>query len=103
MYTYLRVARGIPEFCSGPEVIKYSMLNSAEHEILNAHNNIKKFSFFSASHKPRMLFFLLIKNQMQTIVDILTFMTRKNFMLSMNFFYNLGAWFGVWIRLRIQY
>ena len=31
-----------------PEVIKLFMLNSVEHEILNAHEyeNIKKFSFF---------------------------------------------------------
>ena len=35
------------------------MLNSAEHEILNAnkYKNIKKISFFSDSDKPRMLFF----------------------------------------------
>ena len=35
----------------GPEVIKlFFMLNSAEHEILNArkYKNIKKFSFFQA-------------------------------------------------------
>ena len=38
------------------------MLNSAEHEILNAHKykNIEKFSFFSGSEKPRMLFLLLM-------------------------------------------
>ena len=37
----------------GPEVIKPFMLNSAEHEILNAHKykNTKKFSFFQAQ-KP---------------------------------------------------
>ena len=37
-------------------------LNSAEHEILNAHKyeNIKKFSLFSGSDKPVLLFFLLI-------------------------------------------
>ena len=41
----------------------YFMLNSAEHEILDAHKykNIKKFSIFSSSDKPRMPFFLLIK------------------------------------------
>ena len=35
---------------SGPEVIFFFMLNSAEHEILNAHKykNIKKFSFLQA-------------------------------------------------------
>ena len=38
------------------------MLNTAEHEILNAHKykNIKKFGFFSGSDKPRMLYFLLL-------------------------------------------
>ena len=43
------------------------MLNSAEHEILNAckYKNIKKFSIFAGSDRPRMLFFL-------------TFMSRKN-------------------------
>ena len=48
------------------------MLNSAAHEILNAHKNIniKKFSFFSGSYK---LFFLLIDIEMPTVVGILTF------------------------------
>ena len=47
---------------SESEVIIFFMLNSVEHEILNAHKykNIKKFSFFSDSDKPMMLFFLLI-------------------------------------------
>ena len=38
------------------------MLNSAEHEILNArkYKNVKKLRFFSSSDTPRMLFFLLI-------------------------------------------
>ena len=60
------------------------MLDSAEHDILNAHKytNIKKFSFLSGSSKPRMLFFLLIDVKMPTIVGILTFMSRKMFMLS---------------------
>ena len=59
------------------------MLNSAEHEILNAHKykNIKKLGFFD-SDKPRMLFLLLIYVKMLTIVGILTFMSGKNFMLS---------------------
>ena len=62
----------------------FFMLNSVEHEILNAHKykNIKKFSFFSDSDKPIMLFFLLINVKMPTIVGILTFMSRKNFMLN---------------------
>ena len=44
---------------SGPEVIKKSMLNSAKHEILNAHKyeNIKKNQNFSGLDKPSLLFF----------------------------------------------
>ena len=47
----------------------FFMLNSVEHEILNAYKykNIKKFSFFSDPEKPRMLFFLLINVKMPTI------------------------------------
>ena len=37
---------------------------------------------FSDSDKPRMLFFLFINVKMPTIVGILTFMSRKNFMLN---------------------
>ena len=60
------------------------MLNSAEHEILNAHKykTIRKLCIFSGSDKPRMLFFLLIKVEMPTIVGISTFINRKNFMLN---------------------
>ena len=60
------------------------MLNSTENEILNAHKytNIKKFSFFLDSDKPRMVFFLLINAKMPTFVGILTFMSRKDFMLN---------------------
>ena len=56
----------------------FFMLNSAEHEIVNAHRykNIKKFSFL-CSYKPKMLFFLPINVKMPTIVGILTFMSRK--------------------------
>ena len=59
--------------------------------------SIKKFSFFlSDSDKPRMLFFLLINVKMP-IVGILTFMSRKHFMLNSveheKKFYNLGASF----------
>ena len=45
-----------------PRCYIFFVLNSAEHEILNAHTykNIKKFSFFSGLDKPRMLFFLRI-------------------------------------------
>ena len=60
------------------------MLNSAEHEILNAlkYENIKKFNIYSVSDKPRMLFFLLMNVKMPTVVGILTFMNRKNCMLN---------------------
>ena len=70
------------------------MLNSAEHEILNANEyKISRNSAFSSSDKPIMLLFLLINVEMPTI---LTFMSRKNFMLSsaqlsIFVFYNLGA------------
>ena len=59
------------------------MLKSAEHEILNAHEytNIKN-QFFLGSDKPIILFFLLINVKMPTIVGVLTFMSRKKFMLS---------------------
>ena len=58
-------------------------LNSAEHEILNAHKykNIKKLCIFSGSYKPRMLFFLLIKVE-PTIVGISMLKSGKSFMLS---------------------
>ena len=62
----------------------FFMLNSAEHEILIAHKyeNIKKFSIFQAEISLECYFFLLINVKMSTTVGILTFMSRKNFMLS---------------------
>ena len=39
-------------------------------------------SAFLGSNKPGMKFFMLMKVKMPTIVGILTFMSRKNFMLS---------------------
>ena len=61
------------------KVIKlFFMLNSVEHEILNTH----KYENNSGSDKLGMLFFLLINVKMPTIVGILTFMSRKNFMLN---------------------
>ena len=61
----------------------FFVLHSVEHEILNAHKyeGIKKFGFLG-SDKPRMLYFPLINVKMPTFVGILTFMSRKNFMLS---------------------
>ena len=43
---------------------------------------ISRNSAFLSSDKPRMLFFQLITVKMPTIVGILTFMSRKNFMLT---------------------
>ena len=45
---------------------------------------------FLGSDKPRMLFFLFINVKMPTTVGILTFMSRKNFMLSWEKLCNLG-------------
>ena len=54
------------------------MLNSAEHEILNAHKyKISRNSVFLGADKPRMLFSPLINVKIQAIVGILTFMSRK--------------------------
>ena len=44
----------------GPEVIKIFMLNSAEHEILNAHIKFQEIQLLTASDKLIMLFFMLI-------------------------------------------
>ena len=62
----------------------FSMLNSTEHEILNAHKHerYQEIQYLLGSDKHRMLFFLLINDKMPTIVGILTFMSRKKFMLS---------------------
>ena len=58
----------------------FFMLNSTEHEILNAHKYKIRLSLGPVKH--RMLFFPLIYVTMPTIVGILTFMSRKKFMLS---------------------
>ena len=57
---------------SSPKVIKNFMLNSAEHEILNANSKkkIKKFRFFAGSDKHIMLFFLLINVKRPTTVGV---------------------------------
>ena len=62
----------------------FFMLNSVEHKILKAHKykNIKKSNIFLGSDKPRMVFFPPLNVKMPTIVGILTFMSRKNFMLN---------------------
>ena len=55
---------------------------------------ISRNSAFLGLDKHTMLFFLIINVKMSTIVGILTFMRRKNFMLSLVehvIFHNLGA------------
>ena len=61
----------------------FFVLNSVEHEILNAHKYKKyqEIRLFLGSAKHRMLFFPLINVKMPTIVGILTFMSREIFML----------------------
>ena len=60
------------------------MLNSAEHEIVNAHKykNIKKLSIFQAQMSLKDYFLCFLTVELPTIVDILTFEIRKNFMLN---------------------
>ena len=54
-----------------------------EHENLNTHTykNIKKIIIFQTQISLECYFFLLINVKMPTIVGILTFMSRKNFMI----------------------
>ena len=68
----------------GPEIIKlFSCLTqlSMKFEMLISIKN-QVIKHFSGSVKLRMLFFPLINVKMPTIVGILTFMSRKNFILS---------------------
>ena len=61
----------------------HAQLNSVEHEILNAHKyTIPRNLALLRSDKSRKLFYPLINVKIPTIVGILTFMRRKNFMLS---------------------
>ena len=62
----------------------FFMLNSVEHENLNArkYKNIKKFGSFSAQISLECYLSPLINVKMQTFVSNLTFVSRKNFMLS---------------------
>ena len=76
------------------------MLNSAEHEILNArkYKNIKKFIFFQAQMSLELsYFFLLINVEMPTTVAGKISCTAE---LSMKFFYNLGARFSPMAQLK---
>ena len=52
-----------------------------EFQMLVGIKTSRNSAFFLDADKPRMLFFPLINVKMPTIVGILTFMNRKNFML----------------------
>ena len=54
---------------------------SMKLQVFRSIKNNKNYRFFSALDKPRM-FFLLINVAVRTIVGILTFISRKYFMLS---------------------
>ena len=56
----------------------FFMLNSIAHISIKISRNLA----FLGSDKHRMLFFLLINVKMPTIIGILIFMSRKNFMLT---------------------
>ena len=57
----------------------FFMLNSSEHEILNAYKyKDKEIKYFSGSDKPKMLFVLLLKVEMPIIVGISAFRAGKN-------------------------
>ena len=75
---------GTPSWKTGPEVIKLFLCSnqlSMEFKML-INIKISRNSAFLGLDKPRMLFFLLINVKMATIVGILIFMGRKNFMFS---------------------
>ena len=61
----------------------FFMFNAAEHEILNAHKyeNNQEMQLFQTQISLE-CFFLLINVKMPTFVGILTFMSRKSFILS---------------------
>ena len=82
MFIYTRICTDYTCFCPRCEKT-FSMINSAEHEILNAHKykNIMKFNIFQAQKRLRMLFFPLINVKIPTTVGILTYMSGKIFML----------------------
>ena len=59
------------------------MINSTEHKISTAHKTkIQTNKKFLALSLSGVVFIMLINVKMQTIVDILTFMSRINFVLS---------------------
>ena len=63
---------------------KNFMLNSTEHEISTAHKKLKYLQMkkFLAVSLSDVVFIMLINVKMPTIVGILTFISRINFVLS---------------------
>ena len=73
------------EKCStGSEVIKLFPVSTqlSMKFLMLVSIKYREIKHFSGSVKPRILFFMLIKVEMPTIVGISTFMSRKNSMLS---------------------
>ena len=67
----------------GPEVIKLFMLNSTEHKISTVHKiKMQTNREVSCFKSIKWCIILLINFKMPTIVGILTFMSRINFVLS---------------------
>ena len=83
------------------------MLNSVEHEILNAHKYKKNIEVhpFLGSDKPRMLVFLLISVKMPAVVGILTFISRKkSFLAELSMkFYSLRSRVSIHLVERLRY
>ena len=72
------------------------MLNSAVNEIVNAHKyKYQEIKHFLGSDKTTLLFFLLIKVEMATIVGIFNIYEQKKVHahLGINFFFILGPVF----------
>ena len=74
---WLNKIKILAEKKTSPEVKNIFLLNSA-----HKYKNIQKFGFFLDSDKPRTSCIPLINVKMPTIVGILTFMSRTNFILS---------------------
>ena len=80
----LKRQESINSLNAGPEIINlFFMLNSTEHELSSAkklkYRQIKNVLALSLTD---VVLILLINVKMQTIIDILTFMRRINFLLS---------------------
>ena len=73
------------DWATGPRRFKaFFMLNSTENEIVTAHktHNAANYRFILTFKLSDNVFIMLINVKMSTIVGILTFMSRINFVLS---------------------